>query len=90
MHPEQARVYLKTGTLVGLVASLLVAFPTGDSQAKMVGRYQRVTLASMEGLFQGTRLADVTVIGQPNVSKRWLENSDPTARGVKLLSIWNL
>ena len=32
-HPEQAKVYLNSGTLVGLVASLLVAFPTGDSQA---------------------------------------------------------
>ena len=74
VHSEQARVYLNTGTLVGLVASLLVAFPTGDSQAKMVGRYQPVTLASMEGLFHGTRLADVSVIGQPNVSQQRLEN----------------
>jgi cytochrome bd ubiquinol oxidase subunit I len=73
-HSEQARVYLNTGTLVGLAASLLVAFPTGDSQAKMVGRYQPVTLASMEGLFHGTRLAEVSVIGQPNVSQQRLEN----------------
>ena len=74
IHPEQASVYLKTGTLVGLVASVLVAFPTGDSQAKMVGAYQPATLASMEGLFHGERLADVTMIGQPNVSQQRLEN----------------
>jgi cytochrome bd ubiquinol oxidase subunit I len=73
-HSEQASVFLKTGTLVGLVASILVAFPTGDSQAKMVGAYQPATLASMEGLFHGERLADVTMIGQPNVSQQRLEN----------------
>jgi cytochrome d ubiquinol oxidase subunit I len=74
IHSEQASVYLKTGTLVGLVASVLVAFPTGDSEAKMVGSYQPATLASMEGLFHGTRLADVSMIGQPNVGQQRLEN----------------
>ena len=86
MHQEQARVYLNTGTLVGLVASLLVAFPTGDSQAKMVGAYQPVTLAAMEGLFNGTRLADVTVIGQPNVSEQRLENPIPLPGALSFLA----
>jgi len=86
LHSEQARVYLNTGTLVGLVASLLVAFPTGDSQAKMVGRYQPVTLASMEGLFHGTRLADVTVIGQPDISQQRLENPVPLPGALSFLA----
>ncbi len=73
-HAEQARLYLNAGTLVGLIASMLVAFPTGDQQAKFVGRYQPITLAAMEGRFQGGRLADLAVIGQPNVAKRRLEN----------------
>jgi len=30
---------------MGLIASLFVAFPTGDQQAKMVGKHQPVTLA---------------------------------------------
>ena len=34
LHSVQARLYLRAGTLVGLIASLLVAFPTGDQQAK--------------------------------------------------------
>ena len=85
-HPEQAKVYLNSGTLVGLVASLLVAFPTGDSQAKMVGRYQPVTLASMEGLFEGTRLADVSMIGQPNVSQQRLENPIPLPGALSFLA----
>jgi len=86
LHAEQARVYLNTGTLVGLVASLLVAFPTGDWQAKMVGAHQPATLASMEGLFQGTRLADVTVLGQPNVGEQRLENPIPLPGALSFLA----
>jgi cytochrome bd-type quinol oxidase subunit 1 len=48
-HLPQARLYLKHGTLAGLVASVLVAFPTGDAQAKIVARYQEPALAAMEG-----------------------------------------
>src|SRR5262249_1031591 len=35
-HDQQASLYLRSGTLVGLIACMLVAFPTGDAQAKMV------------------------------------------------------
>lgn len=74
VHSEQAKLYLNAGTLIGLVASIAVAFPTGDAQAKMVGNHQPVTLAAMEGRFQGGRLADLAVIGQPNVEQQRLEN----------------
>lgn len=73
-HPTQARLYLRAGTFTALVASLLVAFPTGDQQAKMVGRHQPVTLAAMEGRFVGGPVAGVAVIGQPNVAARRLDN----------------
>ena len=74
LHHTQARLYLRTGTLVGLVAAVLVAFPTGDQQAKMVGRHQPVTLAAMEGKFAGGPMAGVALVGQPNVATRRLEN----------------
>ena len=73
-HSAQARLYLGTGTLTGLVVSVVVAFPTGDSQAKIVGKYQPVTLAAMEGRFEGGPMAGVAVIGQPNLATRRLEN----------------
>lgn len=73
-HPVQSKLYLQAGTLVGLVASLLVAGPTGDRQAKMVAQYQPVTLAAMEGKFVGSSRAGVAVIGQPNVAARRLDN----------------
>src|SRR5882724_7108790 len=74
VHHDQAQLYLRAGTLVALIASVLVAFPTGDQQAKMVGKHQPVTLAAMEGKFVGGPMADVAVIGQPNIAARRLDN----------------
>jgi cytochrome bd ubiquinol oxidase subunit I len=74
IHADQAKLYLHTGTFVGLIASLLVAFPTGDGQAKMVGNHQPVTLAAMEGRFEGGTKAGVAMIGQPNVAAGRLDN----------------
>jgi cytochrome d ubiquinol oxidase subunit I len=74
LHLTQARLYLRAGTLVALIASVLVAFPTGDQQAKMVGNHQPVTLAAMEGRFAGGTMAGVAVIGQPDVAARRLDN----------------
>ncbi len=73
-HHEQARIYLKYGAVVGLVASFLVAFPTGDRQAKMVARYQEVSLAAMEGRFQSGPMADIDLIGQPDIPEHRLDN----------------
>jgi cytochrome d ubiquinol oxidase subunit I len=74
LHRVQAQVYLRDGAFMGLVASLLVAFPTGDRQAKLVGNHQPVTLAAMEGRFVGGPNASVAVIGQPNVAAKRLDN----------------
>jgi len=71
---EQASLYLRCGTITGLVAALLVAFPTGDAQAKMVARHQEVVLAAMEGRFESGPMAEITLIGQPNVAERRIDN----------------
>jgi cytochrome bd ubiquinol oxidase subunit I len=73
-YAEQASLFLKTGTLVGLFACFLVAFPTGDRQAKMVAKYQPVTLAGMEGHFHSSENADLMIIGQPDVAKKQMDN----------------
>ena len=73
-HIEQARMYLRHGAAVGLVAAILVAFPTGDAQAKIVARHQEPALAAMEGRFETGPRADITLIGQPNVRERRLDN----------------
>lgn len=73
-HPEHARIFLRTGVAAGVISSVLVAFPTGDTQAKMVARYQPAALAAMEGRFESGPMAGVTLIGQPNVAERRLDN----------------
>jgi cytochrome d ubiquinol oxidase subunit I len=74
LHLEQSRLFLRAGTYVGFVASLLVAFPTGDQQAKMVGKHQPVTLAAMEGKFVGSSMAGVSMIGEPDVKDERIDN----------------
>jgi cytochrome d ubiquinol oxidase subunit I len=74
IHVTQARLFLRAGTLAGLVASVIVAFPTGDQQAKMVGRHQPVALAAMEGKFVGSRMAGVSMIGEPDVKDQRIDN----------------
>jgi cytochrome d ubiquinol oxidase subunit I len=65
---------LKLGTSAGLVSSVLVAFPTGDLQAKLVARHQPVALAAMEGRFESGPRAEMNIIGQPNVREGKLDN----------------
>ncbi len=76
-HPAMARGLLRLGVRSGLVASLLVAFPTGDLHAKAVARHQPVTLAAMEGRFASGTMAPINMIGQPNVRERRLDNPIP-------------
>jgi cytochrome d ubiquinol oxidase subunit I len=73
-HERHAAICLRAGVIVGLVFSVLVAFPTGDGAGKMVTRHQPVTLAAMEGLFEGGPYAELAIIGQPDVAARRLEN----------------
>ena len=74
VHVDHARRFLRVGVLAGLTASVLVAFPTGDGQAKLVARYQPASLAAMEGRFESGPRAEIVLIGQPNVREKRLDN----------------
>jgi len=63
---EYGRIFVKTGVIAGCLFSVLQIFPTGDGQGKMVAAQQPVTLAAMEGLFQGRTDAPLLILGQPN------------------------
>jgi cytochrome d ubiquinol oxidase subunit I len=69
-----ARVSLATGVVAALIASQLVAFPTGHEQGRLVAEHQPATLAAMEGRFESGPRAPLAVIGQPNVAERRLDN----------------
>ena len=73
-HSEAARVSLRAGVIAGLFASLLVSFPSGHEQGRMVAAHQPVALAAMEGRFEGGTHAPLSIIGQPNVAQRKLDN----------------
>jgi cytochrome d ubiquinol oxidase subunit I len=73
-HREVAELCLATGVTAGLIGSVLVAFPTGDRQGKLVADYQPITLAAMEGRFESGTHAEIVLIGQPNVDDQRLDN----------------
>jgi len=74
VHRAAAGLFLRLGVTAGLLSSVLVAFPTGDTQAKLVARHQPVALAAMEGRFESGPKAPINMIGQPNVRERKLDN----------------
>jgi cytochrome d ubiquinol oxidase subunit I len=73
-HADHGRTFVRTGVIVGVVATILQLYPTGDSQGRVVADHQPVTLAAMEGLFQGGPGAPLAIIGQPDVEHRRLDN----------------
>ncbi len=73
-HTELAARSLRTGVIAGLAASVLVTFPTGHEQGRLVAAHQPVALAAMEGRFESGPRAPLAMIGQPNVAERKLDN----------------
>ncbi len=73
-HGAPARRFLRVGVIAGLISSILVAFPTGDHQAKLVAKHQPAGLAAMEGRFESGPYARITLIGQPNVAEQKIDN----------------
>lgn len=72
---EFGKLFLKTGVVFGLVSSILVAFPTGDWNAKNVVKYQPAAFAAMEGIFETEDAgAEIILIGQPNMVEKKLDN----------------
>ncbi len=73
-HENYGRTFVRIGVLAGLPACLLLLFPTGDGQGKMIAHNQPVTLAAMEGLFETQQGAPIAILGQPDTEKRRLDN----------------
>ena len=68
------RTFVRLGVIAGCLAAVLMLFPTGDYQGKMIARHQPATLAAMEGLFETTQGAPLAILGQPDTEKRQLDN----------------
>ena len=73
-HETYGRTFVRLAVIVGVVASITQAYPTGDAQGKMIARHQPVTLAAMEGLFETQQGAPLAILGQPDMQKKRLDN----------------
>jgi cytochrome d ubiquinol oxidase subunit I len=73
-HEAYARTFVRVGVTTGFIATVLMVFPTGDGQGKMIAEHQPVTLAAMEGLFETTEGAGLALIGQPDTDHMRLDN----------------
>jgi cytochrome d ubiquinol oxidase subunit I len=69
-----ARIYVKVGVTVGLLATIAIIFPTGDLHGKYVARHQPVAMAAMEGLFHSEKGAGMVLMGQPNEETGEIDN----------------
>jgi len=90
-HAEAGKRFLRLGVPAGALATLLVAFPTGDMQGKLVARHQPTALAAMEGHFETAKGAPLAIMGQPDVDKRRLDNPFvvPSALSFIIHSRWD-
>lgn len=73
-HELYGRIFVRTGVTVGVVATILMAFPTGDQQGMLVAEHQPITLAAMEGHFETQTSAPIVILGQPDIDQRRLDN----------------
>ena len=73
-HREFACTFVRVGVTAGFAATILMLFPTGDGQGRMIAQHQPVTLAAMEGLFETSSGAPIVFLGQPDMEKKKLDN----------------
>lgn len=69
-----AQKTLRVAVVLGTLAAVAAAFPTGDLHAKKVHEHQPVTFAAMEGHFHTESGAGMTLVGQPNVERLRIDN----------------
>jgi cytochrome d ubiquinol oxidase subunit I len=73
-NQNYGRIFLKVGVIAGLVASILIIFPTGDLHGKYVAHHQPAAMAGMEGLFKTENGAGMVLMGQPNEETGLIDN----------------
>ncbi|HVN03912.1 MAG TPA: cytochrome ubiquinol oxidase subunit I [Bryobacteraceae bacterium] len=83
---EYGRTFVRLGVTAGIVATILMLFPTGDGQGRNIAFHQGPTLAAMEGLFSTENGAPIAILGQPDVDKRRLDNPLEVPRALSFLT----
>ena len=85
------QTFVRIGVMSGAIATVLLAFPTGDQQGKMIALNQPTTLAAMEGLFNTENGAPLALIGQPDTERGRLDNAIAIPKMLSFLTYqrWN-
>ncbi|MGA8143282.1 MAG: cytochrome ubiquinol oxidase subunit I [Candidatus Acidiferrales bacterium] len=86
LHIEFGKMFLRVGVTVGVIAAILQLYPTGDGQGVMIAKYQKTTLAAMEGLFHTETGAPMMILGQPDVPNQRLDNPLVVPRALSFLT----
>jgi len=73
-YKEQGKLYVRSGVLIGLIASILIIFPTGDGESKQVFKHQPTKAVAMEGIFKSGPNQPLVLFGQPNMKDKKLDN----------------
>ena len=82
---EFGRMFVRTGVIAGLVASIVQVFPTGDLHGRYMAFHQPVTTAGMEALFHTEAGAPIVIFGQPDVEHRRIDNPLTVNRALSFL-----
>jgi cytochrome bd ubiquinol oxidase subunit I len=86
LHPEQAKLFLRVGAITGVIATLTMAMPTGDAQARLLAAHQPITFAAMEGHYYTEDGAALTLVGQPDVETLTLDNPIQIPRALSFMT----
>ncbi len=88
---EYGATFVRLGVIAGVASTLLMIFPTGDGQGRMVAQNQPVTLAAFEGLFETTKEAPIVLVGQPDMDQLRLDNPIEVPKVLSFLTYkrWN-
>ena len=85
-HTDYGQLFITLGMIVGLIASMIQLFPSGDLEGQQVSTNQPVKLAAMEGLFQTETGAGIIIIGQPDTLRQRLDNPIVVPRVLSFLT----
>ena len=88
---EYGAMFVRVGVIAGVASTLLMIFPTGDGQGRMVAQNQPVTLAAIEGLFGSEKGAPLVLVGQPDMDQLRLDNPIKVPNALSFLTYrrWN-
>jgi cytochrome bd ubiquinol oxidase subunit I len=73
-NSDYGRIFVTLRVIVGLIASIIQLYPSGDLEGQQVTNYQPTKLAAMEGLFHTESGAGIVIIGQPDTTSGRLDN----------------